>query len=412
MSKNNFESLQPYITKSVLVIASKYLDEFEDSVYKSTLEANELVLNQIFDNIKNTDKINLVFENVKKIKPNVDNILENIAQTLSDQSILANLSNNFLELFFDLKKDTYSKMVAKNNFIKPESANAVIKMSAVLILCYLAKNNLNSTTIVSHFETKKNIEPVITTKTAIDPQPEQTTKTDVKKQKEPAKVVPSQESKIVETKPKNKILIYAAVAILVISIVFFGFINNDKTDQNNGESTTETPADSETQSQTIEGTNVTELGDFIDFTLPSDDIITIPEKGVEKALLDLILDKSKGLDESSFWLCLDRTYFDGRNIDYKVDSEEQLKNLSLILNSFPKLELNIGCYTDNLGDDKSNLELTVKRAESIKNGLIKLGVTENRLRTEGFGESFPITDNSNAINQKTNRRVSIKIINK
>ena len=70
--------------------------------------------------------------------------------------------------------------------------------------------------------------------------------------------------------------------------------------------------DTETQAQVIAGDDITQLGDFIDFTLPSDEIITIPEKGVEKALLDLILDKTKTLDESSFWLCLDRIHFDAR----------------------------------------------------------------------------------------------------
>ena len=54
----------------------------------------------------------------------------------------------FMKGAFNLKKVTYFKIVAKNNFIKTESANAVIKMNAVLILCYLAKNNLKSTTIV------------------------------------------------------------------------------------------------------------------------------------------------------------------------------------------------------------------------------------------------------------------------
>ena len=251
-----------------------------------------------------------------------------------------------------------------------------------------------------------------------------TEKIDVQKQKvhdkDLEKKIKEKEEVLIEKtddiKPKKSKKIFLIIGfLLIISAAGYLYINNSA--ENNVEneiqdSTTITIKDQETQVQPIEGEDVTKLGDFVDFTLPSDEIITIPENGIEKALLDLLLDKSKPLDESSYWLSFDRIHFDARETKYKVDSDEQIKNLSLILSSFPKVEIVIGSYTDNLGNPKSNIELSKNRSESIKNGLITLGISENRISTEGFGDGFPIAENNTPENQKLNRRISIKILKK
>jgi OmpA-OmpF porin, OOP family len=421
MQTRNFDLLKPYITKNILILSSKYLDEFENNVLNAINNSNEIVLNLLIDNLNDSEKINLVFDNVKKISPNVDNILENLANTLGDNSGLTSLSTNFLELFFDQKKDTYSTLIAKNTFVKQNSANAIIKMSSIFILCYLAKNKINSSNIINHFE-KKEIEKTVNTnpftlKKETVEQPKKVNQTLAKKDSKEnnSEKIVNKTDKELEIKPKNKKTVFIVIGLLAaISLAGFLYINSNNESnsntsiQNNSTST----IDKETQIQPIEGEIVTNLGDFIDFTLPSDEIITIPEKGIEKALLDLVLDKSKTLDESSFWLCLDRIRFDARDINYKLESDEQIKNLSLIMSSFPKLEIVIGCYTDNLGNAQSNIELSKKRAESLKSGLISLGISENRITTEGFGDGFPIAENNSPESQKINRRISIKIFKK
>lgn len=420
MSPRNFNSIQEHITREILIQSSKYLNEFENNVSRAIKLANEVVLNNLLDNANDNIKIDRVYSDVEKITPTYENVLLNLSRMLGDNSSLTNLSTDFLEIFFDKKQDTFSTLIAKETFIKQDSANAIIKMSSILILCYLAKNKVPKNNLVSHFENKIKVE------TSIEKPKEEAIKIEVavenpkknqtvsNKKTTEKKVVKTDFSADQETTKSSKKPIFIVIGLLAAAAIGYFVVaeGNKATLESENTTPTEVVTDTETQPQVIEGENITNLGDFIDFTLPSDDIITIPEKGVEKALLDLVLDNAKSLDESSFWLCMDRVYFDAREPNYKVNSEEQLKNLSLILTSFPKVELNIGSYTDNLGNQASNLELSKKRAESIKSGLVKLGIADKRITTEGFGDGFPIAENTTPENQKMNRRISIKLIKK
>ncbi len=420
MSSRNFNSLQQYITREILIQSSKYLNEFENNVSRAINMANETVLNNLLDSVTDKNKIEKVYLDVEKIRPNHENVLINLPRMLGDNSSLTNLSTDFLELYFDKKQDTFSTLIAKETFIKQDSANAIIKMSSILILCYLAKHNVPKNELITHFENKVKTEPVIEKSKLEDKNSDLVNGNSRKKEvsekpNEIEKITSSKKSDDLEVSNKSsKKPIFIGIGIFAVAAIgYFVFRNleNSSVDSENIPAS-EIVAVNETQPQPIEGEDVTNLGDFIDFTLPSDDIITIPEKGVEKALLDLVLDNSKTLDESSFWLCLDRIHFEARDSNYKVDSEEQLKNISLIMSSFPKVELNIGCYTDNIGNPASNLDLSKQRAESIKSGLVKLGIADKRITTEGFGEGFPIAENTTTENQKMNRRVSIKIMKK
>ena len=76
----------------------------------------------------------------------------------------------------------------------------------------------------------------------------------------------------------------------------------------------------------------------------------------------------------------------------------------------PSGSLNFLDHTDNVGDDDANMILSKKRAESVKKFLTSQGIDEGRIKTEFFGESQPIEDNSTAAGRQKNRRVEFKII--
>jgi outer membrane protein OmpA-like peptidoglycan-associated protein len=76
------------------------------------------------------------------------------------------------------------------------------------------------------------------------------------------------------------------------------------------------------------------------------------------------------------------------------------------------LEIHIEGHTDNVGKENYNLELSQKRANSVKEFLTLIGMDENIISTEGKGDQFPIDDNSTESGRKTNRRIEIMIIYK
>lgn len=70
----------------------------------------------------------------------------------------------------------------------------------------------------------------------------------------------------------------------------------------------------------------------------------------------------------------------------------------------------ISGHTDSEGDGMQNMVLSQSRADAIREYLITHGVNAKRISTVAYGETKPITDNSNSENKYKNRRVEIHII--
>ena len=66
-------------------------------------------------------------------------------------------------------------------------------------------------------------------------------------------------------------------------------------------------------------------------------------------------------------------------------------------------------HTDNVGNAEVNLNLSDKRAQAVRDYLIKKGVDASRLTAHGYGSSQPITDNTTKAGRAKNRRVEFKI---
>jgi len=99
-------------------------------------------------------------------------------------------------------------------------------------------------------------------------------------------------------------------------------------------------------------------------------------------------------------------YFDVNKDIVKPESYGSLKEIAAILNENPGIKIKIVGHTDADGSDVSNLDLSKRRAASVKNSLIKdFGIDGSIIETDGKGEIEPIAQNDNAVNKALNRRV-------
>lgn len=98
--------------------------------------------------------------------------------------------------------------------------------------------------------------------------------------------------------------------------------------------------------------------------------------------------------------------FDVNSDKIKPESFATIKEIAQVLKDNPTVKIKVVGHTDSDGDDKSNLDLSKRRADSVKNSLVKdFSVDAVRIETDGKGESDPIAKNDSAVNKAKNRRV-------
>lgn len=158
-----------------------------------------------------------------------------------------------------------------------------------------------------------------------------------------------------------------------------------------------------------DGNYIYNLGENIQISLPNGESISVGEFSSENKLFNLL--KSSDTEAKlSRWTTLDRVYFKTGGNELTEKSEQQLLNISAILKAFPEAKLKLGGYTDNTGSADINKSLSQKRAESVMNQLIALGIAPERLKAEGFGSEFPICpENDTQECRAKNRRVDVRL---
>jgi len=100
--------------------------------------------------------------------------------------------------------------------------------------------------------------------------------------------------------------------------------------------------------------------------------------------------------------------FDVNSDKIKPESYGTLKEIANVLKENSSVKVKIVGHTDSDGDDASNLDLSKRRAASVKNTLnSEFGIDGSRIETDGKGESQPVTDNNSQEGKANNRRVEL-----
>jgi|WetSurMetagenome_2_1015567.scaffolds.fasta_scaffold06135_5 OmpA-OmpF porin, OOP family len=99
-------------------------------------------------------------------------------------------------------------------------------------------------------------------------------------------------------------------------------------------------------------------------------------------------------------------YFDINKDVVKPESYGAMNDIAKILKENPDVRIKIVGYTDSDGADAANLDLSKRRAASVKNELVKsFGIDASRLESDGNGEGNPVASNDTPSNKALNRRV-------
>ena len=109
-------------------------------------------------------------------------------------------------------------------------------------------------------------------------------------------------------------------------------------------------------------------------------------------------------------ITLNNIFFDIDKFDLKVESEVELKTMLWLMNSNPKMKLEISGHTDNTGSEVHNKELSQNRALAVKNYLINAGIKSDRIVSKGYGSSKPAASNDSEEGRAKNRRIEARIL--
>jgi outer membrane protein OmpA-like peptidoglycan-associated protein len=101
--------------------------------------------------------------------------------------------------------------------------------------------------------------------------------------------------------------------------------------------------------------------------------------------------------------------FDFGKYTLKPAAREKLAKISGIVLAHPGLALQIEGYTDSVGSDQVNQQLSERRADTVRDYLIEQGVAGSAITAKGFGKASPVASNDTADGRSKNRRVQLVV---
>lgn len=106
-------------------------------------------------------------------------------------------------------------------------------------------------------------------------------------------------------------------------------------------------------------------------------------------------------------LVLDDVNFDFDKASLRPQAYPKLDEAAESLKGWGDGKVEVAGHTDSRGSDAYNMDLSLRRAESVKNYLVTKGIPADRLVIKGYGESQPVADNATDEGRFQNRRVEL-----
>ena len=99
--------------------------------------------------------------------------------------------------------------------------------------------------------------------------------------------------------------------------------------------------------------------------------------------------------------------FDTGRAELKPGSARDMSKLADFFKANPQRSALVEGFTDSVGGEAANQELSNRRADAVRSALVGMGVARERIEVRGYGEAFPVAGNDNASGRQMNRRVEV-----
>jgi len=124
---------------------------------------------------------------------------------------------------------------------------------------------------------------------------------------------------------------------------------------------------------------------------------------LERALAELKARET----EHGLMLTLGDVLFAPNQSEPTIAALRKLSPFVTILKEQPQRSIRIDGYTDSRGTESSNLDLSQRRADAVRDFLIENGISPRRITARGYGEADPVASNTTPAGRRENRRVEV-----
>lgn len=126
-------------------------------------------------------------------------------------------------------------------------------------------------------------------------------------------------------------------------------------------------------------------------------------EGLERDLADLQARKT----DRGMVVTLGDVLFDTGKSTLQPGAQRSVAQLVQVLTHHPERRVLIEGFTDNVGSEEMNLQLSQRRAETFQRELMNGGIAADRIQVRAWGEANPVADNTSAAGRQRNRRVEV-----
>lgn len=105
-------------------------------------------------------------------------------------------------------------------------------------------------------------------------------------------------------------------------------------------------------------------------------------------------------------------FFEFAKATLEKESFLELDRMIGVMNKNPNMAIEVQGHTDNVGSDAVNMRLSEQRADAVRNYFLEKGISADRVKSTGMGESKPIASNETTEGQAKNRRVEFIVLRK